>query len=173
MTDGIITKSCSKCNRNLPTSGFSKKRSAKDGLQAKCKDCDRARLEAWREANPERVRAQVKAWREANPEKRRAQKHSRRACKRNAEGTHNSAQIRARTAVHGGSCIYCASNQDLHLDHIKPLSRGGSNWPSNLAPACATCNISKGAKWGADLLGWIEQNCTVERTRKILSTLLG
>jgi 5-methylcytosine-specific restriction endonuclease McrA len=30
-----------------------------------------------------------------------------------------------------------------HVDHIVPLSRGGSHRPSNLAIACAKCNLSK------------------------------
>ena len=129
--------------------------------------------EAWREANPEKIAGYEKAYREANPEVYKAANHRRRARKRNAEGTHSAAQIRARVAVYGDLCIYCASTKDLHIDHIKPLSKGGSNWPANLAPACAKCNLSKQDKWGSDLLRWIKQNCTVERTSRILSTLLG
>jgi 5-methylcytosine-specific restriction endonuclease McrA len=34
----------------------------------------------------------------------------------------------------------------LSIEHRIPLSRGGSNWPANLAPACKTCNSSKGTK---------------------------
>jgi hypothetical protein len=32
-------------------------------------------------------------------------------------------------------------------DHVKPLARGGSNWPANLRPACKSCNSRKGARW--------------------------
>jgi len=35
---------------------------------------------------------------------------------------------------------------DRHVDHVVPLSRGGSHRPSNLAIACASCNMSKGSK---------------------------
>ena len=35
-----------------------------------------------------------------------------------------------------------------HIDHIMPLSKGGSNHYTNLQPLWATDNISKGAKWG-------------------------
>ena len=35
-----------------------------------------------------------------------------------------------------------------HIDHIMPLSKGGSNHYTNLQPLWAADNISKGAKWG-------------------------
>ncbi len=43
-------------------------------------------------------------------------------------------------------CRYCgkaASSSSLHVDHIVPQSDGGSDNPSNLATACAECNIAK------------------------------
>lgn len=48
------------------------------------------------------------------------------------------------------ACHYCAvpfsaSKNRFHVDHKKPLCRGGSNAASNLALACASCNSSKGA----------------------------
>ena len=35
---------------------------------------------------------------------------------------------------------------DVHVDHIAPLARGGTNHPDNLQLAHAACNIRKGAK---------------------------
>lgn len=32
---------------------------------------------------------------------------------------------------------------ERHVDHVDPLSKGGSHRPSNLAVACATCNLKK------------------------------
>jgi 5-methylcytosine-specific restriction endonuclease McrA len=43
------------------------------------------------------------------------------------------------------TCAYCASRAE-HLDHVSPLSRGGEDVPANLLPACADCNLRKGAK---------------------------
>lgn len=46
-----------------------------------------------------------------------------------------------------GQCEYCgAEDGPFHIDHIFPVSRGGTNAVSNLALACAACNLSKGAK---------------------------
>lgn len=44
----------------------------------------------------------------------------------------------------GFRCRYCSSVENLTLDHIFPLSRGGNNDLSNLATACNSCNSSKG-----------------------------
>lgn len=33
----------------------------------------------------------------------------------------------------------------LHVDHVVPVSRGGTNDPSNLRTLCAACNIGRGA----------------------------
>lgn len=47
----------------------------------------------------------------------------------------------------GFQCRYCGcTNRPLTLDHVVARSRGGSDEPSNLVPACTPCNSSKGAK---------------------------
>ena len=33
-----------------------------------------------------------------------------------------------------------------HVDHITPVARGGSDWPTDLQPLCAACNLRKGAE---------------------------
>jgi HNH endonuclease len=44
----------------------------------------------------------------------------------------------------GGRCRRCGATQDLALDHIIPLSRGGLNTEENLQVLCAPCIRSKG-----------------------------
>lgn len=44
----------------------------------------------------------------------------------------------------GHRCRRCGATERLHVDHIKPVSAGGSNEPANLQVLCRTCNISKG-----------------------------
>ena len=44
-------------------------------------------------------------------------------------------------------CAYCGKSinaQNMHIEHIHPLSKGGANDPSNLVAACKSCNMSKG-----------------------------
>ncbi|MHB8409986.1 MAG: RNA-guided endonuclease IscB [Acidiferrobacterales bacterium] len=45
----------------------------------------------------------------------------------------------------GRKCAYCdAENTPLEVDHIQPVSKGGSNRVSNLTLACHDCNQRKG-----------------------------
>lgn len=52
----------------------------------------------------------------------------------------------------GGRCVYCEAPAE-HLDHVQPLSRGGRDLLSNVVPACAACNLDKGAR---SLTEWVE-----------------
>ena len=55
-------------------------------------------------------------------------------------------QLAARWAYYGGRCWMCRGPARV-FDHVKPLSRGGCNWPSNQRPACWACNGRKGRRW--------------------------
>ena len=44
----------------------------------------------------------------------------------------------------GGRCQLCHTNKrPLHVDHIKPRSKGGTNEPDNLQALCDECNLGK------------------------------
>jgi 5-methylcytosine-specific restriction endonuclease McrA len=48
----------------------------------------------------------------------------------------------------GRRCVYCGAGlglENVTLDHVIPLSRGGSHQPGNLVSACQTCNQRKGS----------------------------
>lgn len=62
-------------------------------------------------------------------------------------GTLAGTEIRAYLlATWGRTCAYCgASGVPLNIDHIQPLSHGGSSRISNLTLACISCNQAKGS----------------------------
>ena len=64
-----------------------------------------------------------------------------------AEGTHNADDIRRIGDRQKWGCHWCGkpTKQSFHVDHIQPLAKGGSNWPSNLCISCPECNRQKNA----------------------------
>jgi 5-methylcytosine-specific restriction endonuclease McrA len=44
---------------------------------------------------------------------------------------------------HGGRCVRCGSQDHIQVDHIIPLSKGGTNTLDNIQPLCRRCNSGK------------------------------
>jgi len=77
----------------------------------------------------------------------RAHWHRRRAQKLASGGSYTAQQIRDQLKRQKRKCYWCSCKLGAyHIDHIAPLSRGGSNDISNIVLACAGCNLRKGAK---------------------------
>jgi len=82
-----------------------------------------------------------------DPETFRLRKLTRRAREANAPGGgYSVSDLAGRMAMWGNKCWMCGGSFD-HVDHVKPLAKGGSNHLSNLRPACKSCNSTKSAKW--------------------------
>jgi CRISPR/Cas system Type II protein with McrA/HNH and RuvC-like nuclease domain len=105
----------------------------------------------WYHQNTERGKARVAAWILANPERHREHSRNAKAKRKKAEGSHTAADIAALFAEQNGLCL-CGvvletnGKDRYHVDHIIPLSRGGTNYPDNLQLLCRPCNRSKGTK---------------------------
>ncbi len=99
----------------------------------------RANSARWRAENPDKARAYNAAWAKANPRSRSATEHRRRA-----HGAMTAGDIRAVTEMGDGVCSYCLTpGLELTVDHVVPVSRGGTNDPENLVMACRSCNSRK------------------------------
>ena len=53
----------------------------------------------------------------------------------------------------GYSCQVCGADQNLTVDHLIPISKGGTDDLDNLLTMCGRCNFSKGTKIGGFLGG--------------------
>ena len=120
------------------------------------------RAKDWAEKNPERVLEnrrkdyevnkdkivnRVAEWNAANPDGARTRGRNYRAKLHAAEGSHTRQEILAMHKAQKGKCIYCREplGTHYHADHIVALSKGGSNWISNIQLTCGPCNNRKRA----------------------------
>lgn len=107
---------------------------------------DREYGKYYRAVHADRRRVTTKRYRDRNPERNRLHRRNRRARQMMNGGKHCLADIRKLLSSQNHSCVYCGGDlrQMYHVDHIIPLSRGGSNGPENLQILCPRCNQRKG-----------------------------
>ena len=104
---------------------------------------NRARAAAWYKENPERGKANAKV---AN--------HKRRAHVAKVGGKFTKADIRNMYMSQGARCYYCSVSIErvYHIEHMVPISRGGSNWIDNICLACVPCNRMKGIRTAKEFM---------------------
>jgi 5-methylcytosine-specific restriction endonuclease McrA len=45
-----------------------------------------------------------------------------------------------------GRCLFCGNTNNLSVDHVVPIAKGGTDDPSNFQCLCRKCNSKKGAR---------------------------
>jgi hypothetical protein len=79
----------------------------------------------------------------SNLERRRVLQH-RRSIKMSSGKSFTLADVRKQYANQKGKCYYCHEKLTAyHIDHVIPLSRGGTNDAFNIVIACPACNMHK------------------------------
>jgi 5-methylcytosine-specific restriction endonuclease McrA len=87
-------------------------------------------------------------WRKKHPERAANTGRNNYAKRKRAEGRHTVADIKRIRGAQKDKCAVCRTKLRGagHVDHIVPLSGGGTNWTSNLQLLCEGCNLSKHAR---------------------------
>lgn len=108
---------------------------------------DKERAVGYRRSNRKKLAEQSKQWRKDNPELVRTYDRNKKIKRRGAEGRHTQADVASVMERQKFKCAECSASvrNSYHVDHIMPLSKGGTNWPSNLQILCPACNMEKHA----------------------------
>jgi 5-methylcytosine-specific restriction protein A len=165
---GIEYKGCSRCEVVKLVSEFGR---ARDRVRSQCKDCENKLMNARRKAEPVKRKAQCKTynlkrrekmaqyrlrtrerncatakeWRKNNPDKVRDRQHRRRARLLSAPRVER-IDRKAIIERDSSTCYLCRrtlARDEVTLDHVLALARGGSHTADNLRVACMGCNVRK------------------------------
>lgn len=141
-------------------------------LEWKAKNQDKLLAESrdWAAKNPERKKSLKKKWHEAHKESENAKarirarawaaenkdhhnklNQDRRSREAGAEGSHDFEQWMKIVELTGDICPACGNPMKRPtLDHIIPLSWGGTHYLTNVQVLCKKCNSEKGDRFAAD-----------------------
>jgi hypothetical protein len=109
----------------------------------------------WQEENPDyfkeyyqenkdKVSERNKNWRKRNKHKARVYRHNRRARIAKNGGEFTEEEWLNLCDKYNHTCLCCKTNSvPVTLDHIIPVSKGGSNNIYNIQPLCLSCNDKK------------------------------
>lgn len=129
-----------------------------------CKICKNNTRREWRSMNRDKHRISSKEWANKNKEKvaiknklwklnnketvnlyKKAYRHNRRD--KLSSVKLNYKEWKVLLDLFAGLCPYCSTwGHELTVDHVVPVSKGGTNDINNLIPCCFKCNTLKGAK---------------------------
>lgn len=136
--------------------------------QSRCKECHNANGRRWKKENPDKVKDgwaryklsnpdQHRKWSQENPDKIKRYRAKRKA---QIRGSTNSELLSLLDIIKifGLNCYLCGIEthtykrdgfdkydpEQSNLEHMTPLSRGGTHTLDNLRVSCAQCNFRKG-----------------------------
>lgn len=157
-------KWCNRCKQYKVFASFGKHKTLPLGLTHWCSVCitqsnattyldnNRKWHHNYYQAHKAQHQANGRKWKQANPDKVRNNSATYGAVRQ--ERIRNCAindvtpdEWSDRLAEFNFHCAYCLKPLiEVHLEHMKAISRGGNHTISNIVPSCRSCNLKKGTK---------------------------
>lgn len=154
---------CKHCGTDYPINQFKKDSRTKSGVTPKCRSCvslyNKQNRHKWDGQDgkycPERYQRTkqrrietVLDWQRRNPDKV-SEISARKRCRKLEQTPDLTPEEKQR--IHDmywlARDLRAVSGQEYHVDHIRPLAKGGLHHPDNLQILPADINMSKGAKY--------------------------
>jgi len=111
------------------------------------------RIHNYYQKNKGTIIARITDWRNRHPEKRSAYAHKRRLKIENVFFKVTKKDLNRQLERQNFECFWCHNkSDDLTLDHVLPLSRGGKHSKGNIVFACRSCNSAKNNKYVIEFL---------------------
>lgn len=143
-------KRCNKCLVEYPYSEFRKQKSTRDGYTTYCKKCLNACSKAWVQKQGAAFKERQIQYTKNSLDKTLIYRNNVRAKRLGLTGKVTYEEWMELKKRYGSRCLTCgkdASQRTIGMDHITPLSKGGSNTIDNIQPMCRKCNGAKSTPW--------------------------
>jgi 5-methylcytosine-specific restriction endonuclease McrA len=139
------TRTCRTCGETKPLDYRHYKQMRTGGFRWSCKNCLAAKTREYHRQNPKKAQERVKRYNER---------------KAAAGGSYTAADIKAIRTRLGDRCGYCGDplHDSGEVEHMLPVSRGGTSNPDNLTLACRTCNGDKGTKTVENFIAYLRKH---------------
>jgi 5-methylcytosine-specific restriction endonuclease McrA len=161
----VSNNGCVECLKESAKKYYEKN---KEKMQKKNRDYAKAdpvanneRSKKWAEKNPEKMKSirskqyyknpqlrvqQTAEWQKANPDMHQANMNQKRARDLGVKGKVTAEEWTAIKNKYGNICLCCkkpSSERKLTVDHVIPISKGGTHTADNIQPLCHSCNSRK------------------------------
>lgn len=145
-TDG--TAKCGKCREWKPIAEFVKGSFGRP--HSYCKKCNSLWFHERNKTDPDKRKAYRPAYKltpEQKKENKRVCNHMQHQARRAAGPAPHRFDVGRMICMQDDRCTYCGTQlgKNYHIDHMLPVSRGGTNDLDNLQLLCPKCNMQKGA----------------------------
>lgn len=153
-----MNKRCKQCLEDKELSMFYRNNRNLDGYTSTCKKCIGVYRKERYWNNREKAIADSVEWGKKNKEKRKIVKKrwadknktyiavinkNLNARKQGAEGSFSLQEYNDKLDLYKNRCGYCSEREPYTVDHIVPISKGGTNYIDNIMPCCLQCNGQK------------------------------
>lgn len=139
----VTEKLCPKCGDVKSIESFRKHTGRKYGVRSWCVSCEDESNKNYKAANRSKIADTFREYFKKHADKIRFGRRVSKANKRGAVGSLSLDQWRTLCVYYGNKCLRCGKQGRLDMDHVVPISMGGSAYVDNVQPLCRSCNSFK------------------------------